>query len=529
MVWQPNPERARAPAARRAVVAALPCAALLCATAACALSPAALTLAAAPDAANQGRLDASVRYLQDVQHADGGFPGSPGAPSSPGFSAWIALALAAAGVNPQDQAPVAGPDVYTYLTTHARELSDTTDFERALLVADAAGATPHDFGGVDLAARILARQDPSGAIRHDDQRGVMQSTGVNDAVFAILALSPIAEPAVSAAVARAADWLTSTQLPDGSWGDIDAHARVGDVDMTGAALEALNAAERHDTPAQLAALRFLHAAQNPDGGFPAKLGDPSNVASTAWAVQGLWAAHLDPRATAWMRGGVSPLDYMASLQQPSGLICWTAADCTSYPIWMTAYAAPAFAGYALPLAAVPRSVRTHAAAAPPAPPSGTPAAGLVGSSGAASTPGRGVIAGGGGRGAKLFSRPKPQSQGTSAGGVRRTRAIRSHARVRHKGPAARPGSNGRRAAAASRRRGTPAGDRERGQGVRGVLIGGAPATTSTTESRVVLAAGLRSAQAGGRQGSAGVLALAGMLVLALAGGAGLEHRRLEPV
>ena len=77
------------------------------------------------------RLDRTVRYLQDVQHGDGGFGEGR---SVFNFSAWAALALAADGVNPRDQRKPGGTDAYTYLTRHTAGLHQSTDFE-----LDAAG------------------------------------------------------------------------------------------------------------------------------------------------------------------------------------------------------------------------------------------------------------------------------------------------------------------------------------------------------------------------------------------------------
>lgn len=53
----------------------------------------------------QGSLDSMVRYLQNDQNADGGFGSEPGAGSNNDVSAWVALALVAAGINPCDQTP----------------------------------------------------------------------------------------------------------------------------------------------------------------------------------------------------------------------------------------------------------------------------------------------------------------------------------------------------------------------------------------------------------------------------------------
>src|ERR1044072_447097 len=128
---------------------------------------------AAPSALNQARLDGTVRYLQEAQQDNGGFGGS-GEPSQI-TSAWTAIALAAAGINPLDQAQPGGVDAFAYLASHYRDgieesecapIACTTTFERELMVANASGTSPHDFGGVDLAAELLSRAGPDGSFPH---------------------------------------------------------------------------------------------------------------------------------------------------------------------------------------------------------------------------------------------------------------------------------------------------------------------------------------------------------------------------
>ena len=51
---------------------------------------------------------------------DGGFGGARGVASDPDFSAWVALALVAAGINPKNQAQPGGVDAYTYLRQRGR-------------------------------------------------------------------------------------------------------------------------------------------------------------------------------------------------------------------------------------------------------------------------------------------------------------------------------------------------------------------------------------------------------------------------
>jgi hypothetical protein len=328
------------------------------------------------------------------------------------FSAWVALALAAAGVNPQDQTKPDGIDVHSYLVSHYREqvqesecapLLCTTTLERELMVVNASGTSPHDFGGVDLAAELVARAGKDGSFPHEPGG----RPGVNDTIFAIFALAPIAEPAAQGPIQPAADWVEGAQHDDGGW-HWDVTNPQAEVDMTGAAIQALVAAGRGGNQAVLDGLAFLRRAQNPDGGFPfIPGGSESNVASTAWAAQAIWAAGENPEDWRTGSGGETeePLDYMESLQEPDGHIRWKhSAD--TFGIWMTAYVAPALAGQAWPIPAPPRAIR------PIPPPRQT------GQGGEGFQAGKGVIAGGGGRGAPLFSRPKPQSRGRTPGGAR---------------------------------------------------------------------------------------------------------------
>ncbi|HKG02143.1 MAG TPA: prenyltransferase/squalene oxidase repeat-containing protein [Conexibacter sp.] len=455
--------------------------------------------AAAPASGDQARLDLTIRFLQDAQNADGGFGGSRGAPSDPLFSAWVAIALAAGGINPQDQAKPGGADVYTYVAQHAGALEWTTDFERAALVADAAGASPRDFGGVDLVGAILGRQLPSGAFSYEAGGKIGY---VNATAFAILALVPLHEPAVDAALQRCTDWLLTVQDRDGSWGY--APGAEPSSDTTAAVIQALHAAGRTDTPQETAAWTYLAGLHNADGGFGFSDTLPqSNTASTAWIAQAMWAAGIDPSNA--FDNSPSPLDYLASMQRADGSIAWKAGDDRN-SVWMTAYAAPAYAGRPLPLAAVPRAVRTPApAAAQPveAPAGALDKATIAGRGGVGTASGGVVIAGGGGNGAPLFGRPQPQSRGRTPGGLHETNP--HGAEPRHAVPAHRPHR------ASDQAHGDPR--------VTGTVLGRQPAA----------APGLRSAEAGGRTpGPQLPLALVGALLLCGGLGAHIERRRPTP-
>jgi hypothetical protein len=388
--------------------------------------------ATARDRKFQPNLEATVRYLQGVQQEDGGFA-EPGRGEESDFSAWVALALAAAGINPRDQSTAkqhwaGGHSAYSYLAENAHGASLTTDFERELLVVDAAGTSPHDFGGVDLVDEILKRQiatgSNAGAFPHE---AGSQTPGVNDTIFAILALSPIQEPAVQAAVGRATQWLEAQQICDGSWywsymprvsvcppkaRRLLPEEKTGEIDMTGAALEALNAVKHPDSEGQKQAFEYLREGEAPNGGFVEFLSESEpNVASTAWVVQAMWSAGINPEEWLTHKGLATeePLGYLASVQQADGHIRYRAREELN-GMWMTAYVTPAFAGDPLPIPAVPF---VPLPALPPEEPAGS------GDGGVSTNPGGGVIAGSGGDGAPLFSRPQPDSKGHTPGGVRR--------------------------------------------------------------------------------------------------------------
>ncbi|HEX4482338.1 MAG TPA: prenyltransferase/squalene oxidase repeat-containing protein [Solirubrobacteraceae bacterium] len=519
--------------------------AALCATLV-ALAPSAALAATPPQRVDA--LDRTVRYLQDDQNADGGFGGEPGAKSNADFTAWVALALAAAGVNPRSQAQPGGVDAYSYLTAHASELAPTTDYERELLVVDASGTSPEDFGGVDLVDELLARQITTGV-----QQGAFpheagsSRPGMNDTIFAILALSPIESEAARSAVQAAASWVEGEQNSDGSWpstcpktvsgcSPLGAEPQ-GEVDMTGAAIQALNAAGRRATQAQETALSYLRHAQNPvEGGFPEEPGEAEpNVASTAWAIQGLWSAGENPET--WAPDGVDPLSYMESLQQLDGHVRWKRGE-EMNGVWMTAYVAAALAGDPWPIPA------------PPYTPPPTPVTAEVGGGGTGSQAGSGVIAGGGGDGAPLFSRPQPQSTGATPGGVRllgSRSSKRRRAATRRRSPGAprtgpvptitapapealreRHASGGARKSGGARATdGTGTRGRGAGQKVKGILL--ASATDASANKRQSGAPGLHSAGVGRQSVRWSALAIlaAGALLALL--GSQLERRRPKPL
>ncbi len=465
----------------------------------------------APPARAAGTLESTIAYLERAENADGGFGTAAGRPSDPSISAWASLAIAASGTNPQDQRVPDGKSAYAYLTAQAGQLEVVPDYERALLIADAAGTSPRDFGGRDLLATILGAALPDGSFPY---RAGEATPDVNDTSFAVLALSPVDEPEAHAATERGAEWLIAAQNRDGSWPSACPRTvprctqegePLGEVDATAAAIEALNAAGLGGTEAQQRALEWIARSQLADGGLPEYPSESeANVASTAWVAQALWAAGQDPAAWAAPQG--NPLTFMASLQQSDGSIDWRAGQ-SSEPVWMTAYVAPALAGRALPIAAVPRAL-SPPLPSPAAPVQAAPSTSPVSAAASGERQRSGVRTGGGGSGAPLFSRPQPQSRGARAGGARET-SVPPAAR-RSGGSRVRRNVEGLDAASRSRHS-TTAGTRE----VKGVLL---------AAHRSPAAPGLAAASSGEPGASLAVgIGVAALAALAL--GALLECRR----
>jgi Prenyltransferase and squalene oxidase repeat len=290
----------------------------------------AVALAAATAAGPARGASSPTAYLLAAQHRDGGFGSSPGAPSSTLYAGWAALGLASAGHNPLDVSR-GGRSVLAYV--RAGGYSDTGSLERTILVVRAAGASARSFGGHDLIATLERR------IRRDGSL----SDQVNWTAFGVMALRSdgLSPPP------KMLGWLASQQGGDGGFG-FASGGGASDIDDTGAALEALG---RGGT-ATARAVGYLRRHQNRDGGFPSQPGGESNAQSTAWAVQGLLAAGVNPSSL--HRGGAtSPTAYLRTLIVGDGHVRYSRTS-DQTPVWVTAQALMAIERKPLPLAPVGR-------------------------------------------------------------------------------------------------------------------------------------------------------------------------------
>lgn len=290
-------------------------------------------LAAAPraDAATAGR---ALSYLRGAQNRDGGFGGARGASSTQLYTGWAALGMAAAGYSPNEAGP-AGSSAIDYIRAHAHELNDAGELERTILALHAGAASVRHFAGRDLLKELRAHQRANGSF------GGL----VNHTAFGVLALK--AAGAGSGPIGAATGWLAHHHSEDGGFGF--APGTAGDVDDTGAALQALAAGGRASGSVAKHAVAFLRSAQGSDGGFGQYPGSDSNAQSTSWAVQGLVAVGRDP--SAMKRSGHTPLGYIKSLAHPDGSIGYSRSS-SQTPVWVTAQALAALERKAFPLRAV---------------------------------------------------------------------------------------------------------------------------------------------------------------------------------
>jgi energy-coupling factor transport system substrate-specific component len=285
-----------------------------------------------------------VRYLLRAQGGDGGFGGAPGQPSSGLFTGWAALGLAATGRSPLGVVR-AGHSVIGYLRSTSGGSLDTGSLERTMLVLRAAGLSARAFDGRDMVGELSARRRRNGSFGGQ----------ANLTAFAVLALRSAGVRPGSATLR----WLARQQNQDGGF-SFASRGGQSDVDDSGSVLEALAG-----TP-ELAAVRaravsYLRTQQDRDGGLPSEPGGGSNAQSTAWAIQGLEAAGVDP-AGLRRHGARSPVSYLRSLVTANGSVQYARGQ-RQTPVWVTGEALMALAGKPLPLVPLPKPAPVKAVTA----------------------------------------------------------------------------------------------------------------------------------------------------------------------
>jgi energy-coupling factor transport system substrate-specific component len=246
------------------------------------------------------------------------------------------MGIAATGINPASVRR-GGQSVLDALRGEASTLSGIGDAERTILAAHACRASAYSFAGRNLVAEVVRGAGRDHSFAHQ----------VNLTAFAILALRAVGHSPGFRPIRLAAGWIEHQQNRDGGFG-FGGRGTASDVDDTGAVLQALAAAGGRDARVLGAASAYLVRAQNLDGGFPQQPGGGSNAQSTSWALQGFIAIGRNP-ASVRRRGSRSPAGYLESLVSPAGSVHYSRTSGQT-PVWVTAQALIALAGWTFPVA-----------------------------------------------------------------------------------------------------------------------------------------------------------------------------------
>lgn len=246
----------------------------------------------------------ALAFLARVQEKDGSF-------GAPLYTDWAALALGAA------REATTSALVRAYLTTRSDLLDRASDHERRVMALMALGIDP----------RTGTPRDLIGALRRYFDGTQLGEPAVNDDVFALVVLYAAGYSTEDPLTHSLVTYVVGAQDPSGGWGS---------VDMTAAAVQALAPFRAYPSvpSALLKAEGYLRAAQASDGGF-------GNSFSTSWVLQAIAALGQD-QAT-WLKGGRTPLVYLAGLQEADGGV-EAVSSSESTRVWATAYAIPAALG-----------------------------------------------------------------------------------------------------------------------------------------------------------------------------------------
>lgn len=321
-----------------------------------------VALPATASAARATPVTKALDFIQAKQLSTGGFSNASAADSAL-ITPWAMLAIVAGQENPTKW-DVPGKDpLFDYLQTINLERSAEsstgapsnvpgyfsililayTSVDRPELIYTA--GTPR----INLLEKLLAYQAEDGHFS-PATAGERRLADVTTTTWALLALR--AADQSDGTVSSASAWLQGAQNADGGW-PLQTEA-PGDppitsgVDTTAAAIQALRAAGMSADSAVISdALEYLRGTQMSDGGFPdAKGRVRSNTESTAWVVQALIKAGIDPAT--WTKNGRTPLGYLRARQRPSGVFEHSKDLVVSNSMTTTTQATMALAGRAFP-------------------------------------------------------------------------------------------------------------------------------------------------------------------------------------
>ena len=276
------------------------------------------------DAEVAGALD----YLRGEQFDDGNIGGF-------GPSAWVTMAIAAAGEDPHDWRVGNNPSIVDYLAANANEAASAADYARMILAIVATDEDPANFGGVDF-VNLLKGQYNNNQIGDDSL--------LNDDFWGVIALISAGESPSSEIAANSVAFIKNHQNATDhgwSWGV----GQDSDVDSTASAIMALIAAGESPSSSVITnGLAYIKSTQMDNGGFESW--GATNPSTDSWAIDAIVAAGQDPTGDAWTKNGNTPDDDLLSFQNADGSF----PDWQGNPSpWVTSYAIPALLGKPYPV------------------------------------------------------------------------------------------------------------------------------------------------------------------------------------
>ena len=279
---------------------------------------------------SDGEVESALDYLRGQQTAEGDIGGFA-------TSAWVTMAIAAAGEDPHDWRVGSNPSIVDYLAANAGSASSVTDYERMILAIAAAGEDPSNFGGIDFVDLLEAAYDGT---------QIGDGSLLNDDFWGVMALISAGESQSSETVVNSVAFIKANQNADGgwSWG----LGQGSDVDDTAAAIMALICAgEPQGSTVIQDALNYIKSTQMGNGGFESW--GATNSATDSWAIDAIVAVAQDPTSATWESGaGNNPVDDLLSFQNPDGSFNWQSSTPSNVAL-MTAYAIPALLGQPYPV------------------------------------------------------------------------------------------------------------------------------------------------------------------------------------
>ena len=288
-----------------------------------------------PLATTDPEVASALDYLRDEQVSDGSI-------GSFVDSAWVAMAIAAAGEDPHDWQE-GGNSVVDYLAANAGSAASSTDYSRMILATVASGEDPTDFGGRNFVSLLEATYD-------DATEQIGDESSFNDDAFGIMALVAAGQSQGSQIIADAVSFLIDNQNGDGGWGY--SVGSESDVNMSSAVIMGLiSGGELASSSPLVSVLAYIKSMQQANGGF--LYWGSTDAETDSWAINAIVACGEDPNGAGWSStADNTPVDDLLTYQQVGGEFYLQDGIPGAWPPQTTAKAVIALLGEFYPVVAM---------------------------------------------------------------------------------------------------------------------------------------------------------------------------------